>query len=394
MPDFGSILLASALSGLCLTFTLASIWFSARSANYVRTMGLGILILVLHIVAFWQYGRNPGPVLAQVTLGLLTLGFLIIYGSANEYLSIERNRPVLAISVASILTAAALASLGYDGGAFVVAYLTVSGLLAMTAMAFWRSGDSDHRTLIAVSLLCGSCGISFALCAGVLVWEGQWVLGRAPDNWAEQLNSVLAVICMTALGALTMSLHHLRTHNALVADTMTDPLTGLLNRRALDELYGNRPLWDKTAVIIFDLDHFKKTNDVFGHPVGDLVIRRFSDVLRRHAKHGIEAFRLGGEEFAVVVEGTDPARAMALAQRIATIFGAEVVGTALGPMRSTVSGGVAMGASFGLPIQSVIERADQALYDAKHAGRNRVMLSHTARAGDFADPERFSLRRA
>ena len=68
----------------------------------------------------------------------------------------------------------------------------------------------DRRILLVVSFLSGACGVSFALCGLVLLLQGQWVLGAAPDNWAERLNSVVAVACMTGLGALTLSLHHLQ----------------------------------------------------------------------------------------------------------------------------------------------------------------------------------------
>ncbi|TIW74053.1 MAG: diguanylate cyclase, partial [Mesorhizobium sp.] len=154
-------------------------------------------------------------------------------------------------------------------------YATVTALLVVIGVMFWiKGGGHDRRILLVVSFLSGTCAVSFALCGLVLAIRGQWVLGLAPNNWAERLNSVVAVACMTGLGALTLSLHHLQAQIELKAETLTDPLTGLMNRRALNSLYGERAFGPFMAVVMFDLDHFKRTNDLFGHPVGDKVLCR------------------------------------------------------------------------------------------------------------------------
>lgn len=394
MPDFASILLASALSGICLTLTLWSIWMSSRQANYVLTMGCGIFVLVLHIVAFWQYGKHPDPLVGQVTLALLGLGFLLVCRAANEYLNIRQSKATLGLVLLSMAVVAVVTAYGYDGVGFIIAYGTVSVLLAITGCGFLLRGNHNHRIMVVVALLSGSCAISFGLCGAVLLWNGQWALGHAPDNWAEQINSVLAVMCMTALGALTISLHHLRAKDALVADSMTDPLTGLMNRRALEDIYGARSLGESVAVAMFDLDHFKKTNDVFGHPIGDQVLKRFADVLRKHQRETVQAFRLGGEEFAMVMSRVDAATAKATAEKIGVAFGTEVVPTPLGPLRSTVSGGLAMGRRAGMPIAELIAKADIALYEAKRDGRNRIIADRAMSIDQAANTQDIQRKRA
>lgn len=374
MVDFGSLLLASALSGICLSLTLASIWYSSRS-EYVLSMAGGISLLVFHIIGFWQYGQHASPWLGEVVLSLLIAGFFVIYCSAMQYLNVRHNGAAELIAGFGVLGVISAVALGYDGAGFIIGYTSTSALLAMTGFAFWVHGDHDHRILLVVSLLSSSCGVSFFLCGAVLVWNGQWQLGTTPDNWAERINTVLAVACMTGLGALTLSLHNLRTRNELVTDTMTDPLTGLMNRRALQTIHGEKLVGRYTAIAMFDLDNFKKTNDVFGHPVGDLVLKRFGATISRYAGKGIDVFRLGGEEFCAVMTRVEPARAREITERIGVSFGAEVVHTPLGPLRSTVSAGVASGTGNGLPLDDVIALADAALYEAKRAGRNCVMLS-------------------
>lgn len=372
MLDFSSLLLAAALSGTCLSVTLFAIWFTAPQARFMPTVACGMLVLVAHVVLFWRYTKDASPWLCQIVLALLSAGFLLICLSAMQYLGFRDFRRAIVPTFAAIAACAAFTYLGFDGIGFQITYAAVTALLAAIGTMFWMKGDHDRRILLVVSFLSGACGVSFALCGLVLLVHGQWVLGAAPDNWAERLNSVVAVACMTGLGALTLSLHHLQAQIELKAEAMTDPLTGLMNRRAFSMLYGERRFGPFMAIAMFDLDHFKTTNDVFGHPVGDQVLRRFAVVIKKYGR-GVDAFRLGGEEFALVMSRMTPEKAHDLASRIGVAFGTEIVPTHRGPLRSTVSGGVGFGGAEGRMLDEVLADADAALYEAKRAGRNRVV---------------------
>lgn len=382
MLDFSSLLLAAALSGTCLSITLLAIWFTTPMARFVLTVACGMLVLVAHVVLFWQYGRDPSPWLCQAVLALLSLGFLIICLSAMQYLGVRHYRSVVLPTVAAMAVCAAVTYFGLDGVGFILTYVAVTALLTVTGVLFWIQGGHDRRILLVVSFLSGTCALSFGLCAAMLAVKGQWVLGVAPDNWAERLNSVVAVACMTGLGALTLSLHHLQAQIELKAETLTDPLTGLMNRRALTSLYGERAFGPFMAIVMFDLDHFKRTNDVFGHPVGDKVLCRFAAVIRKYGRTGVDAFRLGGEEFALVMSRMTEEKAYDFASKIGVAFGAEVVPTPRGPLRSTVSGGIGFGEVGGRSLEDVLAEADRALYAAKNAGRNRVLVLDRASKAD------------
>ncbi|AZO29899.1 GGDEF domain-containing protein [Mesorhizobium sp. M1B.F.Ca.ET.045.04.1.1] len=382
MLDFSSLLLAAALSGTCLSITMLAIWFTAPRASFVLTVACGILVLVAHVVLFWRYTKDADPRLCQIVLALLSLGFLVICLSAMQYLGFRDYRRAILPTLAAMAACAAFTYLGFDGIGFQITYAAVTALLAAIGTMFWMKGDHDRRILLVVSFLSGACGVSFALCGLVLLVQGQWVLGAAPDNWAERLNSVVAVACMTGLGALTLSLHHLQAQIELKAETMTDPLTGLMNRRALSELYGDRSFGPFMAVAMFDLDHFKATNDVFGHPVGDQVLCRFAAVIKKYGRTGVDAFRLGGEEFALVMSRMTPEKAHDMASRIGVAFGTEIVPTHRGPLRSSVSGGMGFGAVDGRTLDEVLADADAALYVAKRGGRNRVVVQKKAGQSD------------
>ncbi|MER9493667.1 GGDEF domain-containing protein [Mesorhizobium sp. M0320] len=374
MLDFSSLLLAAALSGTCLSVTMFVIWFTAPRARFVLTVACGILVLVAHVIVFWRYTREPSPLLCQAALALLSLGFLALSLSAMQYLGVRNYSRAVLPAMLAMAVCAGVTYLGFDGVGFILTYTTVTVLLASIGVMFWIKGSQDRGILLVVSALSGVCGVSFGLCGAVLLVKGQWVLGVAPDNWAERLNSVVAVACMTALGALTLSLHHLQAQIELKAETLTDPLTGLMNRRALNSLYGERVFGPFMSVAMFDLDHFKRTNDIYGHPVGDRVLCRFAAVIKKYDRVGVDAFRLGGEEFALVMSRMTEDKAYDLASRIGVAFGTEVVPRPRGPLRSSVSGGIGFGKEDGSSLDEVLAEADRALYAAKNDGRNRVLV--------------------
>ncbi|MDP3897405.1 MAG: GGDEF domain-containing protein, partial [Mesorhizobium sp.] len=222
---------------------------------------------------------------------------------------------------------------------------------------------------------------SFLLCALVLVRDGQLVLGRAPDNWAEDLSLAIAIAGMSGIGALSLALNHWRLAQAHRRDAMTDSLTGLLNRRALFERHEHAEFGPFHAVVVFDLDRFKTINDQHGHAAGDAVLEVFARKVAAALRPGDSAARLGGEEFAIVMQRTLPERAAHLAEHIRATFAATPVETPSGPLLCTVSAGIAFGSAEKTSFARLLSLADRALYAAKDAGRNRVVADEFKIAG-------------
>lgn len=158
----------------------------------------------------------------------------------------------------------------------------------------------------------------------------------------------------------------------------TDGLTGLTNHRTFQERFAS--LLDRAtrhdqpaAMLLCDVDHFKKVNDNYGHPIGDEVLRQVAAVLRKNTRKIDIPARYGGEEFAVVLENTDLDGALQLANRIRTDVGDLVIDSDKGKFQVTMSIGVATFPSDARDRAMLIERADQALYHAKESGRNRCI---------------------
>lgn len=163
----------------------------------------------------------------------------------------------------------------------------------------------------------------------------------------------------------------------------TDTLTGLANRRvfhdSLDvEIRRSRRYRWPVTVLLLDLDHFKDVNDSYGHMLGDLVLERVGGIVRHAVRDADSACRFGGEEFAVVLPETAREGGYAVAERIRrrveqAFEGRPVDGRDI-PM--TISAGLATFHEDGLHADELVARADEALYGAKHAGRNRVCVHY------------------
>ncbi|MBN1946566.1 MAG: diguanylate cyclase [Bradymonadales bacterium] len=160
-----------------------------------------------------------------------------------------------------------------------------------------------------------------------------------------------------------------------------DALTHLHNRRAFQERFGEaqaRALRSKTplSLVLLDIDHFKAINDTHGHPTGDKVLASLGETISGLLRRTDVAARHGGEEFALILEGTDPQGALVMAERLRRVVGEIRFTSAAGiGFGITLSLGVATYPQHALDPQVLFNLADQALYEAKRSGRNQTRLA-------------------
>lgn len=162
----------------------------------------------------------------------------------------------------------------------------------------------------------------------------------------------------------------------------TDPLTGAENRSIMDkrlkeQIAGSQPSGSRNWLMMVDLDRFKSVNDRFGHELGDAVLRGFASAVRDHIRSKDLFFRYGGEEFVLCISKVDESKVAQIAERLRTAIAQRVV---LSPAGEKVSVTASFGVTAltpGMTVTEAINAADQAMYAAKHAGRNRVVFHPT-----------------
>ncbi|MBI5101492.1 MAG: diguanylate cyclase [Nitrospirae bacterium] len=195
-------------------------------------------------------------------------------------------------------------------------------------------------------------------------------------DFADALQiSLLEVLCNQA----SMSLANALLHSKIETLATTDGLTGLYNHRVFQEKFSEElkrhgRMSGPVSLMLTDIDFFKKINDSYGHPVGDIVLRGVSAILRETLRDTDIPARYGGEEFAVILPGTDGHGAKIMAERLRTAVMEKVFNPEGRAFSVTISIGIAVCPADAKTKEELIEKADQALYGAKHGGRNRSVL--------------------
>jgi diguanylate cyclase (GGDEF)-like protein len=201
---------------------------------------------------------------------------------------------------------------------------------------------------------------------------GDLQLTRKTMFSADELAHLESLLC-----AVVYPLRNALLYKRALQSAFTDPVTGTHNRAAFDnalqrEVELAQRHGTQLSLVMVDADHFKRINDTYGHIVGDSVLRGLGDCLLKSARGCDMVFRYGGEEFAVVLSNTRGDGALRLAERIRSTVEAKRFQYEETVLSLTVSVGVAS-LTLNDDAAALIERADRALYQAKHAGRNRVV---------------------
>ncbi len=204
--------------------------------------------------------------------------------------------------------------------------------------------------------------------------------GAAPSDYAHTAYALVSQassgVLLLAAGIFLLLVVAQRAISESQLASETDPLSGVANRRGFDRLAQEalsraQPMGLPVSVATFDLDHFKAINDTFGHSTGDAVIVAFARLLRASAPAGSVVGRQGGEEFALLIAGVTAQMAWLAADTIRIAAARQTEGD-LPPV--TVSGGVAQ-LRRGETLSELLSRADQASYQAKHGGRDRICMA-------------------
>lgn len=216
-----------------------------------------------------------------------------------------------------------------------------------------------------------------SLCAPMIVKDapfGMLHLQSESENYLESKQD----FAMTIIEHLSLALTNMKLKESLRLQSIQDPLTGLYNRRFLDESL-NRETYSmkrhnySTGVIMMDIDYFKTFNDTYGHECGDTILKELGSFLKKNTRGNDIACRYGGEEFVIILIKTNISDAIKKAEILHKQICEDLIISHEGTQHSiTVSAGVAICPDHGSKIDDVIKVADTALYQAKNKGRNQV----------------------
>jgi diguanylate cyclase (GGDEF)-like protein len=383
MLHIPTLMLALLLGFLLLTLELGVSQKGLRARPEIRRWTLGSWALLGGFAALAARAVVPVDLSIVVGNALVCLG-MAVYAQALALLLVAREGSRGWLLLQPLIWLALVGMLDWPlNRRTAVMSLVFAALLAPSVVLILRHGWHAERSLRTVALT-----MALAMAALLLRAVHAW---QTPDDYRDLMQAslgqgltfLLAFMCLLGAGFGFVLAVFERVAQQMEEAATHDGLTGCWNRSTTDallehELQRARRTGTPVAFVLLDLDHFKQVNDQHGHRSGDAVLRCFADTVRGRLRASDVFGRTGGEEFGLVLPGTDMAGARWLVEAVRREVEAMVVPGVNGqPLRVTVSAGIALAdAQPGLQATPSGDRlygqADQALYEAKRNGRNRV----------------------
>lgn len=370
--DRDSLFIAAGLCAAALALPMLSVWIHNRSDRFLVGWAAGMLLLATGVILYSVLPPD-NMAIAATAFVMEIIGFVIVFVAARQFAGRATSFFHVALLLLTAVPVGLPIALGFDGFGIMIYNFLAGGFLAASAGHYWTTRSEAPSSMALLCLLYVLAALSFFACGAVLLHQAEWIMGRRPDNWAEQFNAIMCIIGITGVGALSLGLNHARAARRHRLEARTDILSGLLNRRALFDAMTAQDLEPGHAVVAFDLDDFKAINDRHGHAIGDEILRRFADALRMNLREGDLAARIGGEEFVLVLKDSSFLLATSTAERVRAIFAQSRVETTNGLISGTASAGVALVQNENESFEAVLHRADTSLYRAKGSGRDKVV---------------------
>jgi diguanylate cyclase (GGDEF)-like protein len=366
-----------AILGLLLLFA----YVQNTSIPAVAWWGWAHLLRAVSLALYGMYGQIPDLLAIDLADAVLFASFAVTWNGARVFDG-RRPRPgsllIGAMVWIVVCQAAGLTAASPLRG--VISGVIIASYIWLTACEFWRGRDEglvSRWPAIVVLFAHGSVFLLRTPLTAVLPWSTASEPALA-SAWMTVM-STEALLATISVAFILLAMAKERTELRHKTAAMTDPLTGLFNRRAFLEaavrlidrqIARERPV----AVFMIDLDRFKSINDRFGHSMGDAVLQIFAQTVRARLRVTDLVGRLGGEEFALVLADACRDNAFAVADRIRQAFAAAAAVVDGHEVMATASIGVAIIQDPEQDLATLLTQADQALYLAKADGRNRVVV--------------------
>jgi diguanylate cyclase (GGDEF)-like protein len=373
--------------GLLLFFA----WAQSFGKRALAWWGTAHLMRAVSIMLFGLHGSVPNSLSIDFANAVLFGSFALTWSGARVF---DRRSPEPAFALVGVAVWLLVCRLPVPMEArALVGSGIVTGYLWLAAFEFWRGRAEALVSRWPAIFMLFAHGALFLLRTPLGASLQANDTSLAMSGWLELL-SLEALLFTISIAFILLAMAKERTEYRHRAAARTDLLTGIANRRGFLELAaiskraGMEPR--PTAVLLFDLDHFKSINDRYGHAIGDRALKIFAEVAQAQIGTAGMVGRWGGDEFIAVLHDAAPERAATLAERIQLAFekaAAEIDGR---PARATVSTGLVFSTNGPFELPALLLQADRALYRAKTDGRNRLAVA-VAETTALAEPKASSV---
>lgn len=365
-------------------------WLQTRSEPGLLFWSISLLLRVPTFSLYMLRGQIPDRMSIDLANTFLLAAAGVGWAATRLYTKREVNLFIAALPAITWVFVCQVPWIydDIDKRVFIISTFTMVYSIAI-AVDFWRDaavGRGLRRSLAVLFLINATMhGTRGFVVATQGVPEDMFVWGNAIAG--ALFIQIILVITGSLLG---IGLHREKYMHSLKHDAAHDPLTNTLNRRAFfaegDKLLmSHNMIGTSTAValLVFDLDHFKKINDTYGHLGGDQVLKNFSRIIKCHLRRSDLFGRLGGEEFAALLRVSSREDGEMVAEKLRKAVSAESTSFGDRDLPVTVSIGISEYSGKAPGLDVMMNEADAALYEAKQKGRNRVCQYQKAPAMDI-----------
>ena len=378
--DVNTLFMVTMYIEIMLGLLLFFAWAQNFSKRALAWWGSAHLMRAVSIMLLGLYGTVPDSLSIDFANAVLFGSFALTWCGARVF---DRRNPEPAMALVGVAIWLLACRLQTFTAMVELRILVGSGIVTAytwaAAYEFWRGRDEALVSRWPAILMLFAHGALYLLRTPIGA-----VADVAPGNqlamsgWLELL-SLEGLLFTISIAFILLAMAKERTEYRHRTAARTDSLTGIANRRGFLEQIalsrrsatGTQP----TAVLLFDLDHFKTINDRYGHAVGDRTLQIFADIAKAHVGTAGMVGRWGGDEFVAVLPNTTREIAATVAERIQVALehaAADIDGRLVG---ATVSTGMAFSSHGAFELPTMLLKADQALYRAKADGRNRLAIS-------------------
>ncbi|MDR3724496.1 MAG: GGDEF domain-containing protein [Terracidiphilus sp.] len=379
--DYGTFFFTNIASVTAFAICIGLLAWFWRGITGMRWFAVAIAVGWAKLFLQGLEGKVPVVLSSMIANELYLVAFVLQFMGFRWFIirtPLRQRWPWFLLALLLILyTILYLCRLPYTGNLMNIPFVTVCGISAWMLFHYGRGPFRILSRYTSVILVADMCVAGYRAILTNLRYMRPWetVNADADPRWLYSLAGMAFLATFMSMSYLWFLMAELG--RVLAEQARTDPLTGILNRRAMEEvalretarsMRHGRPL----CMIMIDVDNFKHLNDTRGHAAGDCMLQAMVCTIKNMLRASDLFARTGGEEFAVLLPDTSPSAGLQTAERIRHAVEALEVPFESGPLRITISAGVTQLGSMVDGWESMMRRADAAMYTAKQHGRNQV----------------------